>query len=256
MKKKIVAGNWKMNKTYSEAIPLLYEIKDLLNKSKRNDSVLKIIAPPFVYVHDFYENTKGLRNFFVGAQNCSYEESGAYTGEVSAGMLKSVGASYIILGHSERRAYFKETHEELKKKADAVLRHNLNPIFCVGETVEQRNANEQLAVVESQLGNSLFHLSSEGFKKIVIAYEPVWAIGTGLTATTAQAQEMHHFIRTLIEKKYGKEVAADLTILYGGSCNEKNAAELFSCPDVDGGLIGGASLKAKEFIQIIHSFPA
>jgi triosephosphate isomerase len=255
MRKKIVAGNWKMNKTYSEAIPLLYEIKDLLNKSKKQSTAAIIIAPPFLYVHDFYENTKGLKNFFIGAQNCSCEESGAYTGEVSAAMIKSVGASYVIIGHSERRAYYKETHEELKRKVDISLKHSLNPIFCTGETADKRQANEQFAVVESQLSESLFHLTNEQFKKIVIAYEPVWAIGTGLTATTAQAQEMHHFIRSLIEKKYGKEIAFDITILYGGSCNEKNAAELFACPDVDGGLIGGASLKAKEFIEIIHSFP-
>jgi triosephosphate isomerase len=255
MRKKIVAGNWKMNKTYSEAIPLLYEIKDLLNKSKKQGAAATIIAPPYLYVHDFYENTKGLKNFFIGAQNCSSEESGAFTGEISAAMIKSVGASYVIIGHSERRAYYKETHEELKKKVDISLKHNLNPIFCTGETADKRQANEQFSVVESQLSESLFHLTPEQFKKIVIAYEPVWAIGTGLTATTAQAQEMHHFIRTLIEKKYGKEIASDLTILYGGSCNEKNAAELFSCPDVDGGLIGGAALKAKEFVEIIHSFP-
>jgi len=256
MRKKIVAGNWKMNKTYAEAIPLLYAIKDLLSKSKKASNVTTIIAPPFVYVHDFYENTKGLKNLFVSAQNCSTEESGAFTGEVSAAMIKSVGASFVIIGHSERRAYYKETHEELKKKVDIALKHSLSPIFCVGETAEKRQANEHFSVVESQLNESLFHLSPEEFKKTIIAYEPVWAIGTGLTATSAQAQEMHHFIRSIVEKKYGKEIASDLTILYGGSCNEKNATELFACPDVDGGLIGGASLKAKEFVEIIHSFPA
>jgi triosephosphate isomerase len=255
MRKKIVAGNWKMNKTYSEAIPLLKEIKDELSKSKKADSVTTIIAPPFLYVHEFYEHSKGLRNFHIAAQNCAYAEAGAYTGEVSAAMVKSVGALYVILGHSERRAYYKETYEELKKKVDITIGQGLYPIFCVGETIDKRQANEQNAVVEAQLRDSLFHLEPHDFKKVVVAYEPVWAIGTGLTATAAQAQEMHHFIRSLVEKKYGTEIAASLTILYGGSCNEKNAAELFACPDVDGGLIGGAALKAKEFVQIIHSFP-
>jgi len=255
MRKKIVAGNWKMNKTYSEAVHLLYEIKDLLWKSKKAESVTKIIAPPALYIHDFYETTKGLKNLFVAAQNCAYEESGAFTGEVSAAMVKSVGANYVILGHSERRSYFKETHEELKKKTDIVLKNQLQPIFCVGETLDKRNANEHFTIVEAQLKDSLFHLSWESFQKVVIAYEPVWAIGTGVTATSAQAQEMHQHIRSLVAKAYGATIAAEASILYGGSCNEKNAAELFTCADVDGGLIGGASLKAKEFVEIIHSFP-
>jgi triosephosphate isomerase len=255
MRKKIVAGNWKMNKTYSEAVPLMYEIKDLLFKSSKSESVIKIIAPPYLYIHDFHETSKGLKNLFIGAQNCAYEESGAYTGEISASMIKSVGANYIIIGHSERRSYYKETHEDLKKKTDITLKHGLTPIFCIGETKEKRESNEHFNVVEAQITDSLFHLSAEEFKKIVLAYEPVWAIGTGLTASSAQAQEMHHFIRSLIEKKYGSGVSSDISILYGGSCNEKNAAELFACPDVDGGLIGGAALKAKEFVEIIHSFP-
>jgi len=255
MRKKIVAGNWKMNKTYSEAVPLMYEIKDLLFKSNKSESVIKIIAPPYLYIHDFHETSKGLKNLFIGAQNCAYEESGAYTGEISASMIKSVGANYIIIGHSERRSYYKETHEELKKKTDITLKHGLTPIFCIGETKEKRESNEYFKIVEAQITDSLFHLSAEEFRKIVLAYEPVWAIGTGLTASSAQAQEMHHFIRSLIEKKYGNAVSSETSILYGGSCNEKNAAELFACPDVDGGLIGGAALKAKEFVEIIHSFP-
>lgn len=255
MRKKIVAGNWKMNKTYSEAIPLLYEIKDLLFRSKKADSVFKIIAPPFPYIHDFYETTKGIKNLNIAAQNCASEEAGAYTGEVSAAMIKSVGASYVIIGHSERRTYYKETSEELKKKVDITLKHNMIPIFCIGESAEKRQANQQFGVAESQLSESLFHLQAEDFRKIVIAYEPVWAIGTGLTATSVQAQEMHHFIRSLVGKKYGQETAGIIPILYGGSCNAKNAAELFACPDVDGGLIGGASLKASEFVEIIHSIP-
>lgn len=255
MRKKIVAGNWKMNKTYSEAVPLIYEIKDLLAKSSQAVSVTKVIAPPSLYIHDFYETSKGIKNLFIGAQNCAYEESGAYTGEISASMIKSVGASYIIIGHSERRSYFKETYEELKKKTELTLKHDLTPIFCIGETKDKREANEHFKVVEEQISQSLFHLAADDFNKTVLAYEPVWAIGTGLTATSAQAQEMHHFIRNLIEKKYGASVATEISILYGGSCNEKNAAELFACPDVDGGLIGGAALKAKEFVEIIHSFP-
>ena len=255
MRKKIVAGNWKMNKTYSESVPLLYEIKDLLFKSKKGESVLKVIIPPSLYIHDFYETTKGLKNVFVGAQNCSTEESGAYTGEISAAMIKSVGGNYIIIGHSERRSYFNETHEALKKKTDITLKHGLQPIFCVGETKDKREANEHFKVVEAQITDSIFHLIPDEFKKVIIAYEPVWAIGTGLTATSAQAQEMHRFIRSLIENKYGRVLAQEMSILYGGSCNEKNAAELFACPDVDGGLIGGAALKAKEFVEIIHSFP-
>jgi triosephosphate isomerase len=255
MRKKIVAGNWKMNKTYAEAIPLLYEIKDLLFKSNQADSVLKIIAPPYPYLHDFNETTKGLKNIAIAAQNCASEEAGAYTGEVSAPMIKSVGASFIIIGHSERRSYYGETSAILKKKTDLALKNGLSPIFCVGETADKRQGNEHFTVVESQITEGLFHLASTDFEKVVIAYEPVWAIGTGLTATSAQAQEMHKFIRTLVEKKYGTQIASTLSILYGGSCNSKNAAELFACPDVDGGLIGGASLKAAEFVEIIHSFP-
>ncbi len=255
MRKKIVAGNWKMNKTYSEAIPLLYEIKDLLFKSKKGEAVVKIIAPPFPYIHDFYETSKGIKNLFIASQNCASEESGAYTGEVSAAIIKSVGASYVIIGHSERRQYYKETSEDLKKKVDITLKNNLTPIFCLGESAEKRKANEQFAVAESQISESLFHLPAEEFKKLVLAYEPVWAIGTGVTATSAQAQEMHHFIRSIIEKKYGKDTAELVPVLYGGSCNAKNALELFSCPDVDGGLIGGAALKASEFVEIIHSVP-
>ena len=255
MRKKIVAGNWKMNKTYSEAIPLLYEVKDLLSKSKKAETIVKVVIPPSLYLHDFYETTKGLKNMFIGAQNCAFEESGAYTGEISAAMIQSVGGSYVIIGHSERRSYFKETHEELKKKTEIALEHNITPIFCVGESAEKRQANQYFEVVEAQLNDSVLHLSSDDFRKIVIAYEPVWAIGTGLTASSAQAQEMHHFIRSLIEKKYGRILAEGISVLYGGSCNEKNAAELFACPDVDGGLIGGAALKAKEFVEIIHAFP-
>jgi len=255
MRKKIVAGNWKMNKLYSEAVELVDEITIMLKDDTKSDDIIKILIPAFPYLRKVVRHSHGVPNLFTGAQNCADEEAGAYTGEVSAAMLKSVGATYVIIGHSERRSYYKETHEALKKKANIVLGQSITPIFCIGETKEKRQAKEHFTVVEAQIKDSLFHLSADEFKKIVLAYEPVWAIGTGLTATSEQAQEMHHFIRSLIEKNYGKEIANSISILYGGSCNAKNAAELFACPDVDGGLIGGAALVAKDFITIIHSFP-
>jgi len=254
MRKKIVAGNWKMNKLYSEAVELVDEITIMLKDDASADGIIKVIIPAFPYIRKVVRHSHGIKNLFVGAQNCASEEAGAYTGEVSAAMIKSLEATYVIIGHSERRSYCKETHEELKMKVNATLNQALTPIFCVGETKEMRNEKKHFEVIEKQLSDSLFHLSATEFSKIVLAYEPVWAIGTGLTATTAQAQEMHHFIRTLIEKKYGKETANSISILYGGSCNAKNAAELFTCPDVDGGLIGGAALVAKDFITIINSF--
>ena len=255
MRKKIVAGNWKMNKLYSEAVELVDEITIMLKDDEKADGITKILIPSFPYLRKVARHSHGIKNLFTGAQNCAFEESGAFTGEVSAGMIKSLGASHVIVGHSERRSYFHETNEDLKKKVNIVLGQSLTPIFCVGESQEKRHAKEHFQVIEKQIADSLFHLSAADFKKIVLAYEPVWAIGTGLTATSHQAQEMHLFIRTLIEKKYSKEVAGAVSILYGGSCNAKNAAELFACPDVDGGLIGGASLVAKDFITIIHSFP-
>jgi triosephosphate isomerase len=187
----------------------------------------------------------------VAAENCADKEKGAYTGEVSAAMVASTGAEYCILGHSERRAYYGETYEILKDKVELALANNLKPIFCIGEVKEEREAGKQNEVVKAQLEGSVFHLSAEDFGKIVLAYEPVWAIGTGLTATPEQAQEIHAYIRSLVAEKYGEQVADDCTILYGGSCNAKNAAELFANPDVDGGLIGGASLKAADFCAII-----
>lgn len=244
-----------MNKLYSEAVELVDEITIMLKDDEKAESITKVLIPSFPYLRKVARHSHGIKNLNTGAQNCAYEEAGAYTGEVSAAMIKSLGATHVIIGHSERRTYFHETHEDLKKKVNIVLGQSLTPIFCVGESQEKRHAKEHFSVIEKQITESLFHLSSEDFKKIVLAYEPVWAIGTGLTATSYQAQEMHLFIRTLIEKKYNKEVASSVSILYGGSCNAKNAAELFACPDVDGGLIGGASLVAKDFISIIHSFP-
>jgi triosephosphate isomerase (TIM) len=255
MRKKIVAGNWKMNKLYSEAVELVDEITLMLKDDDKADEIIKIIVPAFPYIRKVVRHSHGVKNLFTGAQNCASEEAGAYTGEVSAAMIKSLEATYVIIGHSERRSHYKETHEELKKKVNIVLNQSLIPIFCVGETKEIRQANRHFQIVEEQISESLFHLPAAEFGKLVLAYEPVWAIGTGVTATSAQAQEMHHFIRSQIEKKYGKDTAKSISILYGGSCNAKNAAELFACPDVDGGLIGGAALVAKDFITIIHSFP-
>jgi triosephosphate isomerase len=255
MRKKIVAGNWKMNKLYSEAVELVDEITIMLKDDNKADDIIKIIIPAFPYIRKVVRHSHGIKNLYTGAQNCASEEAGAYTGEVSAAMIKSLEATYIIIGHSERRSFYKETYEDLKKKVNICLGQSLTPIFCVGETKEIRQTKKHFEVVEEQIKSSLFHLSADEFSKIVLAYEPVWAIGTGLTATTEQAQEMHLFIRTLIEKHYGKEIANKTSILYGGSCNAKNASELFACSDVDGGLIGGAALVAKDFITIIHSFP-
>ena len=250
MKNKIVAGNWKMNKTFPEAEELLVAIAEGLDEMSLQTEV--ILCPPSLYL-EMAADVSEESNFMVGAQNVSYAENGAYTGEVSAAMLKSAGADFCIVGHSERRTYFKETDEELRKKVDLLLSHDIIPIFCVGEQLAEREANNQFQIVENQLKNALFHLSKDQFEQIIIAYEPVWAIGTGLTATPAQAQEMHAFIRKMIEEKYGTQQAYNSYILYGGSCNAKNALELFSCNDVDGGLIGGASLKSEEFIEIINA---
>ncbi len=250
MKNKIVAGNWKMNKTFPEAEELLVAIAEGLDDMTLETDV--IICPPFPYLEmaaDISEES----NFTVGAQNVSYMDKGAYTGEVSAAMLKSAGADTCIVGHSERRAYFKETDEELAKKVNLLLANDIVPIFCVGEQKSERENGETFNVIRRQITQGLFHLKKEEIAQVIIAYEPVWAIGTGLTATPQQAQEVHAFIRQLIEEKYGTETAYNMYILYGGSCNPGNALELFSCTDVDGGLIGGASLKAEDFIAIINA---
>ncbi len=251
MRKNIVAGNWKMNKTLQEGVALAAELKSVLAGQKPNCDV--IIGTPFIHLATVSELVKGTV-IKVAAQNCADKESGAFTGEVSASMVKSTGVDTVILGHSERRAYYGETYPILKEKVLLALKNELKPIFCIGELKEEREANKQNEVVKAQLEGSVFNLSAEDFGKIVLAYEPVWAIGTGLTASSDQAQEIHAFIRSLIATKYGKEVANDTTILYGGSCNAKNASELFSKPDVDGGLIGGASLKAADFKAIIDAF--
>lgn len=252
MRSKIVAGNWKMNTTFQEAEDLLYEIADLLNEQGKGDADV-IICPPSPYLE--MASDIGVENdFFVGAQNVNDHESGAYTGEISAAMISSMGITHVILGHSERRTYYGENDKIIKNKIDLALKHELVPIYCCGEVLAEREKSNHFEVVRSQVSEALFHLDKEAFGKIIIAYEPVWAIGTGVTASPDQAQEMHAFIRGLIAAKYGDEVAAETTILYGGSCNAKNAAELFSQTDVDGGLIGGASLKAADFVTIVNSF--
>ena len=251
MRKNIVAGNWKMNKTLQEGLALATELNNVLADVAPNCEV--VIGTPFIHLASVAAAVDTSK-IHVAAQNCAEKESGAFTGEVSAAMVKSTGAEYVILGHSERRAYYGETYEILKNKVLLALKNELIPIFCIGELKEEREANQQNEVVKAQLEGSVFNLSEEDFSKIVLAYEPVWAIGTGLTASPAQAQEIHAFIRSLIADKYGKEVAENTSILYGGSANPGNAKELFSNPDVDGGLIGGASLKAPDFKAIIDAF--
>lgn len=250
MRRKIVAGNWKMNKTLPQGLILMDEI--LAGNSSAD--VLKIIAAPFIHTSLIAEKLIGNKEYAVGAQDCHQFAEGAFTGEISAGMIASAGAQYVIIGHSERRSLYSENNALLTQKVNAVLEAGLIPIFCLGENLEERNANQHLEAVKLQLKEALFHLPSSDFSRLVIAYEPVWAIGTGLTATSHQAQGMHHFIRTEINKKYGREVSENISLLYGGSCNSQNAKELFACLDVDGGLIGGASLKAADFIAICNSF--
>lgn len=251
MRKTIIAGNWKMNKTAEEAQGLVSEIVNI-HRDEINNGAEVVIIPPFVHLSGTYSLIKNSA-VKLGGQNCSEHESGAYTGEISAGMLVSYNASYVIIGHSERRQYFGETNALLAKKVDIALKHNLTPIYCCGETIEQRNAGEHFNVNETQITEGLFHLNADEMKKVVIAYEPVWAIGTGVTASSAQAQEVHAFIRSIIAKKYGNEVAQSITIQYGGSMKPENAAELLAQPDIDGGLIGGAALKSRDFIEIIKA---
>lgn len=253
MRKKIVAGNWKMNKTLDEGLKLASEIVNMVEDESKG-GVDVVLFPPFVHLNSVQKLISGASQISLGAQNCSEHEEGAYTGDVSAAMLTSVGAKYVLVGHSERREYHQESDELLAKKVEVALKHGITPIFCCGEPLEVREADGQAAYVTEQLTNSLFGLSKEDFGKIVIAYEPIWAIGTGKTASTEQAQEMHAVIRKHIAGKYGEEVAQQTSILYGGSCNPTNAPELFACADVDGGLIGGASLKSRSFVDIIKSF--
>jgi triosephosphate isomerase len=249
MRKKIVAGNWKMNTTLQQGIELAKDVNEKVSGS----DVTVVLCTPFIHLQEVSKviNKDAL---FLGAQNCADKASGAYTGEVSAEMVKSTGATHVILGHSERRAYYGETNEILAEKVKLALENKLTPIFCIGEVLEEREAGKHFDVVKSQLNEGVFNLSEDDFSKIVIAYEPVWAIGTGKTATPEQAQEIHKVIRDHIAAKYGQGIADSTSILYGGSCKPSNAAELFSNPDVDGGLIGGAALTAEDFMGIVTAF--
>ncbi|MEX2567624.1 MAG: triose-phosphate isomerase [Cyclobacteriaceae bacterium] len=253
MRKKIVAGNWKMNCNLEEGQQLTSEIVNMAKDELKNDVVV-VLNPPFVHLSSVKKLIGNSDHLFLGAQNCSDKASGAYTGEVSAGMLASFGSKYVIIGHSERRQYFKESNEMLTEKTKQALANGLNPIFCCGEPLEIRDTGDHENYVTRQLSDSLFGFSEEEILEIVIAYEPIWAIGTGKTASSEQAQEMHAAIRKHLAGKYGKEVADKISILYGGSCKPDNARELFSKADVDGGLIGGASLKSRDFVDIIKSF--
>jgi len=249
MRKQIVAGNWKMNNDLSQTELLITNLKRQVKTSEAE----MMIAPSFTNLWSAFES---LREYDVEviAQNMHFAESGAYTGEVSAGMLKSVGIQTVILGHSERRAYFNETDDLLAEKVDAALKNDMRVIFCFGEELADRKSNNHETVVENQIKNGLFHLEADAFKTIVLAYEPVWAIGTGETASPEQAQDMHAFIRKTLTNKYGQSVAESVSILYGGSVKPNNAQEIFSKPDVDGGLIGGAALNADDFMAIVNAF--
>lgn len=249
MRKKIVAGNWKMNNDSAQTEALLDEI---LSKKPKSTTAKIVVAPTFVNLQAAVKQTHG-SNIIVAAQNMHQAENGAYTGEVSADMLKSIKVNTVILGHSERRAYFGETNSILSKKVNTALKHNFTIIFCFGEELADRQAGNHFKVVENQLREGLFHISENDWANIVLAYEPVWAIGTGETASPEQAQEMHNFIRTLISENIGLGIAENTSILYGGSVKPDNAREIFSKPDVDGGLIGGASLKADDFLAIVNA---
>lgn len=251
MRKNIVAGNWKMNTTLPEGVKLAQEVNEALKNEPPKCGV--IICVPFTHLASI-NNVIDSSKLGLGAENCADHLSGAYTGEVSAPMVASTGATYVILGHSERRQYYGETSETLKEKVALALENNLTPIFCIGEVLEQRENGSYLEVVKKQIEDALFNLSPDDFSKLILAYEPVWAIGTGKTATADQAEEMHAHIRSVVASKYGNEIADNTTILYGGSCKPSNAAQLFAKPDVDGGLIGGASLDCESFMGIVNAF--
>ena len=251
MRKKIVAGNWKMNTTVTEGVALAEAIVAKVNELPKG--VQLVVAPPFTHLVPVAQVLKG-SPVALSAQNCADQPKGAFTGEVAAAMLKDAGCAYTILGHSERREYYGETSEKLVKKMALAFENGLKVIFCVGEKLEERNENRHFDVVSAQISEVLFGLTAEQMANVVIAYEPVWAIGTGVTATSEQAQEIHAFIRKTLAAHFGAKVAEETTILYGGSCKPSNAKELFACPDIDGGLIGGASLKADDFLAIAKSY--
>ncbi len=249
MRTPIIAGNWKLNKTVSEAVALTSELKKLV---KGTDGVEIVVAPTFTALHAVSNSIKD-SNIQLAAQDVYWEESGAYTGEVSAPMLKDVGCDYVIIGHSERRQYFGETNETVNQKVKAVLSHNLKPIVCVGEQLEEREAGQTESIIKDHITGGTSGLTADALLSCVIAYEPVWAIGTGKTATPEQAQEVHQFIRNLISDNFSNEVASQVRIQYGGSVKPENAAELMAQPDVDGALVGGASLQAESFAQIVKN---
>jgi len=251
MRKQIAAANWKMNKTLSEGKQLLNDI--LTSIPSLSDHQEVIFSVPFPYLIQASEIVAGKKNIHIAAQNCHHKTSGAFTGEVSVDMLTSIGVAHCIVGHSERREYFAESNAMLADKVNLCLSASITPIFCCGEPLSIREQGSQNNFVEVQLNESLFHLNAEDFKKVVIAYEPIWAIGTGKTASSEQAQEMHAHIRAVIASKYGNDLANDVSVLYGGSVKASNAKEIFSQPDVDGGLVGGASLIADEFLAVIKA---
>jgi triosephosphate isomerase (TIM) len=251
MRKQIAAANWKMNLTYQQGVALLQTMVSAEISLKENH--FAVFAVPFPYLEMAIDTVQHKKNYFIAAQNCSDKKSGAYTGEVSAEMLKSLELDYCIVGHSERREYFGESNQMLAEKVNLCLANGITPIFCCGEALQTREQNKQDGFVENQLKESLFHLSKEELLKIVIAYEPIWAIGTGKTASTEQAQEMHAYIRSVLKNQYGDSIAEQISILYGGSVKAGNAREIFASKDVDGGLVGGASLLASEFLEIIKA---
>lgn len=254
MAEKIVAGNWKMNLLRGEAMALVTEILAML-ADEESRPVKVILFPPTIYISAVAQLISSDHRIHIGAQNCSEKESGAFTGEVSAAMLKSAGCQFVLIGHSERRAYFGESNALLAEKINRAIKHLLHPVYCIGEQFEDRKNGNHFKVIKDQLTEGIFHLESHDFEKCILAYEPVWAIGTGLTASPQQAQEMHAYIRQLIVEKYGSQLAERTSLLYGGSCNDQNAKELFALNDVDGGLIGGASLKSRSFVNIIKQLP-
>lgn len=253
MRKKIVAGNWKLNNTLEEGLKLSSEIANMVNDELRDD-VTVVLGTPYIHLSAVSKLAANTEKLHVAAQDCSTHTSGAYTGEISVNMIQSTGASHVIIGHSERREYHNETNADLATKVNLALEAGLTPLFCCGESLDIRESGKHEAFVSEQLTESLFHLSDEQMSKVVIAYEPIWAIGTGVTASSEQAQEMHKALRAHLASKFGNALADNTSILYGGSCKPSNANELFSQPDIDGGLIGGASLKSRDFMDIIKSY--
>ncbi|MDQ3072744.1 MAG: triose-phosphate isomerase [Bacteroidota bacterium] len=252
MRKKIIAGNWKMHKRIDEGAVLINSIAKSLEKEDLSNKKI-ILFPPATLLSKAAEIAKTAQNISVGAQNCHFESEGAFTGEISAAMLADVGTEYVLAGHSERREYFSEDDSILAKKTTAILREGMIPIYCCGEKLEEREAGKHFDIIRKQISEGLFHLSADEITRTIIAYEPVWAIGTGLTASPDQAQEIHAFIRKLVAEKFGERTAQEVPILYGGSVKGSNAKALFTQPDIDGGLVGGASLKAEDFLEIIQA---